>query len=76
MQVESRKEVKTCASSEYFESHCVSAKLLIGTTCDLSPMFYTVAIFSFWNETETILFNIKMPGYELEVSLAVATRSS
>ena len=45
MQVESRKEVKTRASSQYFESHCISAKLLTGTSCDLIPMFYTVAIF-------------------------------
>jgi hypothetical protein len=75
MQVESRKEVQTYANYEYPMSHCISAKLQTGSTCDLTPMFHTVAIFGM-SANETRLFNVKMPGYDLEVSLALATRSS
>jgi hypothetical protein len=77
MQVVSREEVQTYANTKWqLMSRCISAKLQTGSTCDLTPMFYPVASFSFWNQTGTIPFNIKMPGYELEVSLALATRSS
>jgi hypothetical protein len=72
MKVEDKGNVMTRANQSGFA--CISANLLMNReTCDLSPMFYDVAMLLIPTE-ETRSIKIGMPGYDLQVSCALAAR--
>jgi hypothetical protein len=72
MKVEDMGKVMTRANQSGFA--CVSANLLMNReTCDLSPMFYDVAMLVIPTK-ETRSIKIGMPVYDLQVSCVLAAR--
>jgi hypothetical protein len=66
-------KVWTHANSLYSSSDCISTKLKTGSTCDLTPIFHTVASF-FVPSSETKAITVRMPTYDLEVSPVLDAR--
>jgi hypothetical protein len=66
-------KVWTHANSLYASSDCISTKLKTGSTCDLTPIFHTVASFLV-PSSETKAITVRMPTYDLEVSPVLNAR--